>query len=178
MIDLQDYKSYLLQNYNLLEDLKASNSLIYDRLADVLKVLAFIEERVERYQKIEEEFEVIFEVGFSYFYEQFEEVKNLIHLYFQKDFTGLKKYEDLINYNLYLTDLTEALKEKSLYNSDTKTVILRIVEEIETIISERREFGDDIFQRFNNMLQERVPVGTQSTQEIFALISEELDISF
>ncbi|NLD25904.1 MAG: hypothetical protein GX661_00935 [Acholeplasmataceae bacterium] len=178
MINLEDYKSYLLQNYNLLEDLKASKSLIFDRFADVLKVLGFIEERVERYQKIEEEFEVIFEVGFSYFYEQLEEVKNFIHLYFQKDLVSLKKYEELINYNLYLTDLTETLKEKSQYTADTKTTILQILEEIETIVSERREFNDEILHKFNNMLQEYVPVGTQSTQEIFALISEELDISF
>ena len=101
MLEIEDYKAYLLQNYNL-HDLRSANSLLYERLDDVFSVLEYIEERFTKYQKVEEELEVIFEVGFSFLHEQIEELKNLIRLYFQNDPIGLRKYEHLLNYHLYL----------------------------------------------------------------------------
>lgn len=176
MIELHDYKSYLLDNQDFIQLLKESNSIIYDRLEDVFNVLEFIEKRVEKYEKVEEEFEVIFEVGFSYLHEQLEELKNIYNLYFKNDLAGLKKYASLINYYLYLSDLVEALKEKSLYSEEAKQAISNIYDEIENIFSEKKDFKQEIFNRFNLILEEFAPVGTLSTQEIYGMIKEEIDV--
>lgn len=176
MLEIEDYKAYLLQNYNFIDDLRSANSLLYERLDDVFSVLEYIEERFTKYQKVEEELEVIFEVGFSFLHEQIEELKNLIRLYFQNDPIGLRKYEHLLNYHLYLSDLTDALKEKEQYNNDVKNALLSIEEDIDNILREKKDFDDSTLMRFNTLVEENVKVGTFSTLEIFSQIREELDI--
>ncbi|HHX80465.1 MAG TPA: hypothetical protein GX692_05325 [Acholeplasmataceae bacterium] len=176
MIDFHDYKSYVLDNQDLIQFLRESKSIIYDRFEDVFQVLEFIEKRVEKYEKVEEEFEVIFEAGFAYLHEQMEELKSIINLYFKNDVAGLNKYASLINYYLYLSDLIETLTEKSLYSEDAKQAIANIYEEIETIFSEKKAFEQEIFNQFNLVVEEYAPVGTLSTQEIYGMIKEEIDV--
>jgi hypothetical protein len=125
---------------------------------------------------VEEEFEVIFETGFSYLHEQMEEIKNIYNLYFKGDLYNLKKFEILINYHLYLSDLEEALKEKSLFTEKVKKEFFKIYGEIEDILSEKKDFDQEIFDRFNTIIEEIAVVGTFSTQEIFGMIKEEIDV--
>lgn len=89
---------------------------------------------------------------------------------------GLKKFQPLINYYLYLSDLTEALKEKSLYTDEAKAAISDMYDEIENILSEKKDFDQELFKRFNVILEGYAPVGTFTTQEIFGMISEEIEV--
>ncbi|MDD3999348.1 MAG: hypothetical protein PHX62_00430 [Bacilli bacterium] len=176
MINLDDYKAYLLENKIFLDALKDHHSLIYERLEDVFSVMEYIENQVEKHERVEEEYEIVFEFGFSYLHGQIEEIKNLFNLYFKKDFLGFKKYDALINYHLYLCDLEETLKGLSLYSEQAKTAIFNIYEEIETILSEKKEIDYEILTKFNQTLEEFVSTGTFSNQELFAMMKEEIDM--
>lgn len=176
MIDVHDYQSYLTQNSDFLELLKANCRIIYDRFEDVFLVMDFIKERVRKYEKVEEEFEVIFEVGFTYFHQQLEELKNIYEIYFKNDIAGFKKYQTLVNYYLFLSDLAESLKEKSLYKEEAKEAISGLYGEIEDIFSEKKDFDQEIFQKFNFILEGIAPVGTLTTQEIYVMIREEIEV--
>jgi hypothetical protein len=174
MIDIEDFKSYFHQNFSLIELLRENNSLVYDRISDVLKVLGFIEMLADEDKTIEEDFEVIFKVGFSFFHEQFEEIKAYYNDYFKRDFPKFLQYETLINYTLYLEDLEEVLKEKSMYNEDVKTAVNSITGEIDKILSAQLPFELNLLDNFNEILEHKVPVGVLTTLEIFAMIVEEL----
>lgn len=176
MIDIGDYKSYFHQNFSLIELLRENNSLVYDRINDVLKVLGFIEMLADENKTIEEDFEVIFEVGFSFFHEQFEEIKVYYDEYFKKDFHKFLQYDSLMNYALYLEDLEEVLKEKSMYDDDVKSVVNKISGEIDKILNDQLPFELNLIDSFNENLEHKVPVGVLTTMEIFAMIVEELNL--
>lgn len=176
MINVQDYKAYVKQNYNFLELLRENNSYIYERLNDVLKVLGYIELLVDDETKVNEDLEVIFEVGFSYLHEQLEEIKVYYNTYFKKDYPLFRQYEQFINYSLYLDDLEEVLKEKKLYTIDTKKAIDEIAAEIENVLVNKFEPNKDLFEKFNNLIEANVPIGTLTTLEIFGMIVEELTL--
>lgn len=176
MIDIHDYQSYLTQNRDFLEMLRENFRIIYDRFEDVLVVLDFIKERVSKYEKIEEEFEVIFEVGFSFLHQQLEELKNIFELYFKNDKGSLSKYQPLVNYYLYLSDLIESLKERKLYSKKAKEEISQMYDEIESILSEKKDYDEEIIKKFNLILEGYAPVGTLSTLEIYGRIREEIEV--
>lgn len=176
MINISDYKSYIHGNYNFLELLRGNNSLVYDRLSDLLKVLGFVELLVDQNKKIDEELEVIFEVGFSYFHEQFEEIKLYYNNYFKKDYHKFKEHELLINYALYLDDLEEVIKEKKLYKAEVAKSFSEIKEEIDAILRGKLSHSIDNFNKYNLIIEQYVPVGTLTTLEIYAMIVEELQI--
>ncbi|HNZ77352.1 MAG TPA: hypothetical protein PLH44_02620 [Bacilli bacterium] len=178
MINIEDYKSYYQDNHDFFALLIENNSLVYDRLSDVFKVLGFIEMMVDMYKKIDEELEIIFETGFSYFHEQIEQIKIYYKDYFKGNFIKFERYAQLINYNLYLDDLKEALNEKELLNNETKEGLTELEQEIENILVKQEKFNDDDINRFDLMVGELVnssePIYT--TQEIFAMIVEELEL--
>lgn len=176
MINISDYKSYIHGNYNFIELLRENNSLVYDRLSDLLKVLGFIELLDDQKKPIEEELELIFDVGFSFFHEQFEEIKLYYNTYFKRNFLKFQENELLINYTLYLDDLEEVLKEKKLFDNEVGISLQEIKEDIDDILRGKKDITIDTFNRYNEIIEQYVPVGTYTTLEIYAMIVEELQI--
>ena len=117
-----------------------------------------------------------FRSRFTYFHQQLEELKNIYEIYFKNDIAGFKKYQTLVNYYLFLSDLAESLKEKSLYKEEAKEAISGLYGEIEDIFSEKKDFDQEIFQKFNLILEGIAPVGTLTTQEIYGMIREEIEV--
>ena len=114
MIASKDYKSYLQANENLFQLIDDNSPVLHDRFHDVIIVLNYICTLEEESEPVEEEFEVIFETGFSYLHEQLETIKIYYKNYLKENLNDFKKYENAINYILMLDDFTEALKEKNL----------------------------------------------------------------
>ena len=59
----------------------------------------------------------------------------------------------MINYNLYLDDLKEALNEKELLNNETKEGLTELEQEIENILVKQEKFNDDDINRFDLMVE-------------------------
>ncbi|MDD3171357.1 MAG: hypothetical protein PHO86_03450 [Bacilli bacterium] len=178
MINIEDYKNYYQDNNDFFLMLIEKESIVYDRLSDVFKVLGFIELMVDMKKKIDEEIEVIFESGFSYLHEQIEQVKTYYKNYFKGNFDKFESYAPLINYSLYLDDLTEVLQEKNLLNKKAKEMIASLGQEIENVLIKQGKFTDDDIEKYNLMIQEVVVSSPEiiTTQEIFAMIVEELEL--
>lgn len=178
MIDLTEYKEYCVANEELICLLKENESLIYDRLRDIFKVLGYIDMLVDQYQNVEEEYEVFYESGFPFLFKQFEEVKLYYNKYFQKDYEEFKKYEAVINYALYLDDLKETLKEEELLNDDISKAINEVGEQLDLILSHKLCCTDVDFDRFNATISSemRFKRRIMTVTEVFARIVEELDL--
>lgn len=176
MINIQDYKAYMKGNYNFIELLRENNSLVYDRIRDLIKVLGYIEFQYDQNKPIDEELKVIFEVGFSFFHEQLEEIKIYYNTYFKRDLSKFLQHELLINYALYLSDLIEVLKEKNMYKEEIRVAFGEILEDIEKTLRGEKKETIKAFNRYNEIIETFVPVGTLTTLEVFAMIVEELQI--
>lgn len=178
MLDLTEYKEYCVANEQFILMLKENDSLIYDRLRNVFKVLGYIDMLVDRYTNVEEEYEVFYETGFPFLYKQLEEVKIYYQKYFNGDYKELQKYETIINYALYLDDLKETLKEEELINDDLTKAIAEVAEQLDLILENKLNFTDDDFVRFNAIISSEIRFKRRimTIEEVFSCIVEELDL--
>ena len=180
MIALSDYKNYFGNNLQLINNLKNNKFSIYERLREVIYVLDYIADNYELYKNHESsvDFEDIFEVGFSYFHSEFEQIKIYYETYLNKDIILLKKYDPLINLSLYVDDFVETLKEKDYFTDSREEALKEVLEDIEEIIKNKKEWTGDDLENFNLKVSSCVPfkVDIITTQEIFLKIAEEIMI--
>lgn len=178
MINVEDYKGYYKDNYDFYSMLSKKQSMIFDRLDDFFRVLGYIEMLVDVEKKVDQELEIIFETGFGYLHEQTEQLKTYYNDYFKQNYKKFEAYAPLINYSLYLDDLTEAMQEKGYLSKKANEVIKEVAEEIEDILINQRKFTDEEIEGYNIKIQE-ITGGKKelyTTQEIFAMVVEELQL--
>lgn len=177
MINIDDYNSWLEDNQDLIVMLEKNNSVIYERLDDIIKVLSYIEALYLAQKEVEEDLEVIFDVGFSYLYETIEEVKLYYENYLNNDFILLNQYSYIINYILYLDDLKESLIEEQLFSDDIKTLFSDIFNELDNILKEKKTFKLEILDKFNAKLDVYISsFEVVTVLEVFSRIAEELSL--
>ena len=180
MIAIPDYRHYFSDNQNLINNLRNNNFVLYDRIKDVIYSLDFIADNFEKYENHESatDFEDIFEVGFSYFHSQLEQVKIYYEEYFKKDIILLKKYDSLINLVLYIDDFIETLKEKEYFTKVREETLKEVYEKVETILSQKLEWSQEDYEDMNEKILSCAPykVDITTTQELFVKIAEEIMI--
>lgn len=180
MIAISDYEHYYSDNLSFINNLKNNNFMLYERLKDVIYSLDFIAKNYEKYEHHESgsDFEEIFEIGFSYFHSQLEQIKIYYNDYFKKDLILFKKYDALVNLVLYIDDFIEALKEQEYYTNERKEVLKEVFDNIEEILSKKLEWAMDDYEDMNNKISSCVPfkVDITTTQELFSKVAEEIMI--
>lgn len=178
MLDLTEYKEYCVANEEFIYMLKDNSSIVYERLRDFFKVLGYIDMLTDTYGNIEEEYEVFYETGFPFLYKQLEETKIYYKNYFNSNYEEFSKYESIINYALYLDDLKDTLKEEELINDDIVKAINEVAEQLDLILSNKLNFGEEDFVRFNATISSEIRFKRRimTMTEVFERIVEELDI--
>jgi len=80
MIDAlyHDYANWIIETSDLVEGLKTSNSNIYERFKYVIEVLEFLYNKKIEEKTLSPEESNIFETGFYYIFDAFENVKLVI----------------------------------------------------------------------------------------------------
>lgn len=177
MLYINDYKGYIKANKKFFDILSDNNSMIYDRFSDISKVLGYIELMYDT-NKVDEDLETIFESGYSYFYNQMETVKLIYFNYFNSNYEEFSKYEVLINYYLYLEDLLDTLSDDGkTVNKNVKEGIDKIIKKIDTTLMQHLSYSDKMLEDINCEINQ-LPIKNAplTTQEVFAMIAEELDL--
>ena len=72
--------------------------------------------------------------------------------------------------------LVAFLKEKKIYDNEIDNSFKEIKQEIDDILRSKKNISIDTLNRYNEIIELLVPVGTLTTLEIYALIVEELQI--
>lgn len=177
MIIAKEYKEYINDNYLFIQTLKEHNSITYDRLSDLIKVLNIIVNDYGDKEKVEEEIEVIFESGFSFFHEQFEQIKLYYEKYFKSDYLSFRRFEFFINYSLSLEDLQQSLEEKEILDQHSKEKLNQILKEVDDIITNQKETPIEILDAYNEELDQLLMDQPEvlTTLDIFTKIYEELE---
>ena len=170
---INDYKNYIKDNENLINNIKNFN--IYGRLSDALNVMNFICAMKDTQGTIDQDLVIIFETGFDYIQDTLETIKIYLHNYFNDNYKELKKYDYVINYLLYLDDITDVLKEKKLYDENK---LKFIGETLDKVLREKLEFNIDDANIFDVAINECIgnEQNVFTTYEIFSMIAEELGI--
>lgn len=173
---IEDYKLFYAQHEELFEHLFSHNSIVFDRLNDVLTVMNFITKLEQK--DITEDIELIFDVGFAYLFQKVTEINIYLEKNFDNNLHTFLKYEEFVNYALYLDDLIEVLEEQESYTDSLREGFQEILNKIEDIIEHKKQVHPEMIDDFNMLLLSLIPSGKEylTTPEIFMRVAEELKI--
>lgn len=173
---VKDYKNWFNTKHDLIHHFMHHNSMIFNRVENVLKTLNFIANLKE--EELNEDYSIIFDCGYGYIYQVVSEVELLLDKYFDNNMHSFLNYEPIINYSLYLNDLKEALIEDESFSERLNEEINQINTNIEKLISEKRPFVlkvlDDYDSRILALINPNKTILT--TPEVYDRIYEELQI--
>ena len=174
---LDDYKKWYAQKEDFLNHLFHHDSIIFHRFENVIRVLNFIETLDEK--EINEDYEVIFDCGFSYLFSTVSEMELYLDKYFNNNFHRFLEYELLINYSLYVNKLKSVLEEYEVMNKDIQKEFSAVLEEIDDIVINKKKFDNEIVDKFDAQILSTFTYSKEyiTTPEVFDRIAEELQVS-
>lgn len=173
---INDYKSWIKSKQELLHHLQHHNSIIINKIENVIKTLNFIAKLKE--EEMNEDYSVIFDCGYKYVYQVVTDIELYLDKYFNNSMHSFLDYELLINYSLYLNDLKEALIENEKYNQDINNEIDVINNNIENILLTKRPFVEKVLDDYDMRLMATMSSNETilTTPEVYDRIYEELQI--
>ncbi len=176
-IVLKDYANWKMENVETLEKLKANDSLIYDRLEPVYKVLNTIYDMAIEEKELSEDLQTIFQVGLNYIHSQFEVIKIYYEKLFDSDCSKFESYTPLVGYLLFISDFRADLDD---YEDQIDFDDLNDVETlIENMIAEEDVNFQYAAERLNKAVDtivEQLDFEYVSIIDIFVEIAENLNI--
>lgn len=173
---INDYKNWFKNKQELIHHFMHHNSIIFTRVENVIKTLNFISKLKE--EELNDDYSVIFDCGYSYIYQIVGEVELYLDKYFNNNMHEFLNYEPIINYSLYLNDLKEALIEDESYSEELNNEINQINNNIENILSQRRQFILRVLEEYDNRILALIDPNKTilTTPEVYDRIYEELQI--
>lgn len=173
----KDFASWKIENNDTIEQFNKNGSVIYERLEPVYVVLNHIYDLVVDKKQVDEDLEVIFEVGFNYLNTQFDIVKIYFETLFESKCEDFDKYSDMILFLLYIFDLRTDMDNNDI-NSDIEE-LNDLEENIENMIMERRDDHEFINSKMNEALAivfDLLDYEYVSLIDVFVEIAENLGI--
>ena len=148
---LKDYASWKIEHHELINLFQENNNLIYQRLEPVFVVLDHIYTLACETEKLDEDLDTIFEIGFNYLNAQF----NVIKIYFESLFSSkcddFQEYSEMLLFLIYIFDIRTDLENHG-YDSDMDA-LNNAETYIENMIMERRDDYDYVRDMMNEALK-------------------------
>lgn len=174
---LNDYKSWLSDNKDFINLLKKNKSAIYQRIADVFRILEHIDKVYIQEKKVDAVLEEIFEIAYSYLFDTLQEVKLYYEKYFNRDYILFRQYESLINYILYLEDVKNSLIDNKQLTDENRQILDEILEECDQYLNSKKPYKIEVLEQYNDKLDAYFGDSKVLTMlEVFDRIYEELMI--
>lgn len=172
---LKEYAAWKKENEDFFKLLEAEKSILLDRLKEVFLVL----DKIVFFDEIARdtsEYQVFFEVGYSYVFDRMNEIKIYFEEYFHGSKMLFKKYELLISYLMYMEDYREVLIEKSKISIHENEMFDKIFKEIEDILKKNKDFSLSLLDNYDFEIQKMIKYDKEilTILDIFSLAYEEM----
>ncbi|MBE6130099.1 MAG: hypothetical protein E7183_00030 [Erysipelotrichaceae bacterium] len=173
-----DYNKYIIENEELLNYLKSSNSSVLYCLADVLEVLDYVYKKYVDKVKIDNELEEIFEIGFGYLSNCLIDINTYYNDYFGKDIILFNKYSTLIIYSILLDDVKGYLLSEERLTEERSEMLDKAAKLIEGTLINIKEINPEDVAEIEDILEMVLPKkhNYKPVYAVFAMIAEELGI--
>lgn len=174
-----DYASYLDECTEIINTMKASNSPLLLIINDVMSVTDYIYTKYTKKQKLDEDTEEIFSLGFSYLSSVLSDIKTYYDDYFDKSVEKLNKYAPLIINLIMLNDFKDFLDVEDLMNDDIQKEIEDLAFKIDGILANIKQYDEGILTEVEYLIDSNTPedASFKPVYVVFALIKEELELN-
>ncbi|XMB86248.1 hypothetical protein RJG79_00175 [Mycoplasmatota bacterium WC44] len=141
---VDDYKYWIEAKKDFLEEMKKTESLIYDRLSAIILTL----EHLAKKEEFDEDEGYIFNVGFMYLYEQINNIESYIASSF-KSFEALDENSVVFNYLCELEDFKTDYT--SMEESDSEN-IQDYIDQVESALLARESISNLLYEEIDAIM--------------------------
>lgn len=141
-----DYANWKLENIEFIQKLIANKSQTISRFTSVIVVVDFLYDLYTKRNKLDEQEQVFFSVGFDYIHDNFYTIKTLLDYKFNKNYDKLESCAKTINLLLYVNEFQAELLENDI---DTKSL-----DDFENKINEYLDKEENVPDAFFPMLDD------------------------
>lgn len=168
---LNDCNSYINSKSSFIKDIEKNLPDTSYRFVAPIKIISYANNIVKSKKGIDQDLQNIIEHSFTYLYENIELLNVFYEKYFNKTFSVMKKYDQLINYILYLEDVSYVLN-----NEKKSKEIDAIIKQYESILITKNSYDESLFDNISPFLDSLSKKQLYSQQEIFEMVVEELNL--
>lgn len=149
-----DYANWILEISDLTEALKEKKSILLDRFKYVLDVLDFLYDKKINEKTLNNEEESIFETGFYYVFEQFENIKLIL----EHDYQGDIDLMDIQSKTVILLLNTIEFQNEIIGNSDEANeahmqLLVDIEQEVLGLLEKKTDAPIDLFEKLDTVTE-------------------------
>ena len=174
-----DYLNWKFENHELIDNLVKRRSKTISRFTSTIVVVDYLYDKFLKYNKLTEDEEVFFSVGFDYIHDNFYTIKTLLEYKFDNDYNELEKYSKTINLLLYVNEFQAELLQ-NLSDSKAMQPLDDFELSVNNFLDRKENVPDEYFQLLNeivNPIFERFDIEYNPIESIFYEIALEYKIS-
>lgn len=139
---LKDYDNYVLENKDFFDKYRDNESLIYDRIENVIRVIKYFKKKLEKQIEIDKNELLLLQMGIDYIYEYQTNVESIEK---RMSNQSIESVEYLI---CLLLDFEDYLSDYESNDNDQE-----IYQELEDITLGRKEFDDKVYLAARKILE-------------------------
>lgn len=174
----EDYGNYMSEVQDLIEAMINSNSTVYYALTDVIKVTDYIYRLSQNNEKLDDDLEEIFEIGYGYLANILGDLKTYFEEYFSKNMELFNYYSELMLYSIYIEDYKDHLNVEELLNDDIEKTLNDLIYKIDGILVNKKPYDGLLIANIEGTVDD-VKIGRDNFQpvyNVFRMIAEELNL--
>lgn len=137
----EDYQSYITEFGDLIKKMEESNSVLMNYIGDVKRATDYLYQKYKKNGKLELDEEDIFDLGFGFLSNVFQDINTYYEDYFGKNMEIFNYYTPLMVDAIYIEDFKSHLENEEVLTDERKEVIEDALAQIDEIMSKKRPFS-------------------------------------
>lgn len=150
-----DYASWKAENKDFIYKLVRNESITIRRFSPVIAVVDYLFEKVSKNEKLNEDEELFFSMGFDYIYDCFYKIKSILDFTFKSNYEEMEKCAKTINLLLYINDFQAEALELGKEPSE-----MAKLDELEDVVN-------NLLEKHDNVLDEHFALLDKITEDLF-----------
>jgi len=147
-----DYANWKFENHEFIHNLVERKSVTISRFTSVIVVVDYLYDKYTKKNKLSEDEQVFFEIGFDYIHDNFYTIKTLLDYQFDKDYDKLDACGKTINLLLYVNEFQAELLNQDINIKKEIQVLDDFEQNISEFLTKGKNVPDEYFQVLNDIV--------------------------
>jgi len=174
----EDYRNYIDECDELIEMSKEKGASVYYAISDVLKVTEYIYNEYEKNQKLDEDLEEIFDIGYGFLANVLADMKTYYEDAFDKNKDVFEQYSELLLYSILIEDFKSYMYSEELMNDEYEEKLNQLLNKLDSIFTNKKPIPNGLVEQIDATLSD---MGIHNSDyrpaySVFQMIAEELNL--
>lgn len=147
-----DYANWKFENHEFIHSLVERKSVAISRFTSVIVVVDYLYEKYLKKNKLTEDEQVFFEIGFDYIHDNFYTIKTLLDYQFNKDYDKLDACAKTINLLLYVNEFQAELLNHDVDLKNEMKLLDGFEQQISEFLAKNENVPDEYFPILNDIV--------------------------